>query len=112
MLYDQLNDFFIAILFLLINNLVMKSVMKSKFFYPGWVGSPTSRSGKFPPKIQKFSILNLGVKKSHQVRSKNTWVKPGSATFLLRVRSMIGLGRVKAHLYINHHYTATTTPLI
>jgi len=34
-----------------------------------------------------------GQKKSHLVRSKSTRVKPGSASYLLRVKSMLGSGQ-------------------
>jgi len=77
----------------------------SKLFVVVQVGSATSGFGiEFHLKILNFSIfLPSGQKKSHGVRLKNTRVKDGLATFLLQVESMLGLGRVKAHLYHTHH---------
>jgi len=49
---------------------------------------------KFPLKISNFSIFfPLGPKKSHRVGSKNTWIKDGSASYLLQVKNMLGLGQ-------------------
>jgi len=50
---------------------------------------------KISPKNSKFSIIcPAGQKKSHQVGSKSTWVKAGSASYLLKVKSMLGSGQV------------------
>jgi len=40
----------------------------------------------------------LDKKKSHLVGSKNAWIKGGLASYLLRVKSMLGLSRVRADL--------------
>jgi len=56
--------------------------------------------GKFPLKMSNFSIFSpSGQKKLLQVGSERTRVKAGSASYLLRVKSKLGSGRVKAHLY-------------
>jgi len=48
--------------------------------------------GKFPLKMSNFSIFcRLGPKKSLRVGSKSTWTKDGSASYLLRVKSILGL---------------------
>jgi len=73
-------------------------------FFVAWV-----RSGQPPlvwvwvwklsPKIPNFSVLfPLDQKKSHRVGLRSTWVKAGSASYLLRVKSMLSLGWVRAHL--------------
>jgi len=55
---------------------------------------------KISPKIAKFfNFYPSGKKKSLWVGSKSTWVKGRAASYLLRVKSMIGSGRVRAHLY-------------
>jgi len=55
--------------------------------------------GKFRLKMSNFSIfLPSGQKKSLRVGSESTRVKAGSASYLLRVKSKLGSGRVKAHL--------------
>jgi len=47
--------------------------------------------GKFPQKITIFSnFCPSGQKKCHRVGSKSTLVRAGSATYLLRVKSMFG----------------------
>jgi len=51
--------------------------------------------GKFPLNMSNFSIFYpLGQKKSLQVGSESTRVKAGSASYLLRVKSKLGSGRV------------------
>jgi len=45
---------------------------------------------KFPLKIPNFPIFSLWSKKSLWVRSKSTWVRDRSASYLLRVKSMLG----------------------
>jgi len=43
----------------------------------------------FPLKIPNFSIFSIRVVKiSHRVRSKNTWVKDGWTSYLLRVKKV------------------------
>jgi len=50
--------------------------------------------GKFPIKMSNFSIFfPSGQKKSLQVGSKNIWVKGGSASYFLRVKSKLRLGQ-------------------
>jgi len=50
--------------------------------------------------MSNFSIVfPSGQKKSLQVGSESTRVKAGSASYLLRVKSKPGSGRVRAHLY-------------
>jgi len=50
---------------------------------------------------QNFSIFSLsGQKKSLRVGFKGTQVN-GSASVLLRVKSMLGLGWVRTHLYVD-----------
>jgi len=85
----------------------------SKFFDPGQVGWIFCGSGrfshfwfgfefgKFPLKTSNFPIFSLWVKqKSLWVGSKSTQVKGGSASYLLRVKSKLRLGWVRAHLYV------------
>jgi len=51
--------------------------------------------GKFQQITSNFSIFfPSGQKKSLWVRSESTWVKAGSASYLLRVKSKLGSGRV------------------
>jgi len=48
---------------------------------------------KISPKIPNFSIfIPSGQKKYHRVGSKNTWVKDGSPSYLMQVKSMVGSG--------------------
>jgi len=50
---------------------------------------------KFPLKMSNFSIFfPSGQKKLLQVGSESTRVEAGSASYLLRVKSKLGLGRV------------------
>jgi len=50
---------------------------------------------KFPLKTSNFSIFfSLGQKKSLRVRSESTQVEGGSASYLLRVKSKLGLGPI------------------
>jgi len=78
----------------------------SKIFDPGWVNFLWLGSGrvsqlwfglefrKFPLKTSNFSIFcPLGQKKLLRVRSESTRVKAGSASYLLRVKSRLGLGQ-------------------
>jgi len=58
------------------------------------VRSATSGFGKFPLEIPNFSKS----KKSHWVGPKNAWVKDRLASHLMRVKSMLGLGKVRGHL--------------
>jgi len=74
-------------------------------FFGAYVGPAISGSGKFPPKIPKFSIfLPSGQKKYHRAEPKNTQVRANSALYLMRVRSLL-LGPicciVKPSLYIS-----------
>jgi len=49
---------------------------------------------KFSPKNPKFfSFLTFGSKKCHRVGLKSTRVKAGSASYLVRVKSMLGSGQ-------------------
>jgi len=76
--------------------------LDSKIFDPGWVNffmlgsgrvrSASYESGKFPPKTSIFFTSDQ--KKSHRVGSKYTWVKVGQTPYLLRAKSMLGLGWV------------------
>jgi len=55
---------------------------------------------KFPQKTSNFSIFcPSGQKKLLRVRSESTRVEAGLASYLLRVKSKLGSGRVRAHLY-------------
>jgi len=75
-----------------------------KFFDPGRVGLAqffVARVGSaiyglglehFPQKSEIFHFIPFGTKKLLWVGSKSTRVKDGSASFLLRVKSMLGLG--------------------
>jgi len=50
--------------------------------------------GKFPPKnLKVFNFFPFGSKKSLWIGSKSTPVKDGSASYLLRIKSMIGSGQ-------------------
>jgi len=49
--------------------------------------------GKLPLGIQNFSIFALWVIKSHLIGLKSTLVKARPAPYLLRVKSMLGLGQ-------------------
>jgi len=64
-------------------------------FGSGWVSHLwfEFEFGKFPLKMSQFTIFSL------QVRSKSTWVKGGSASYLLRVKWKLGSGWVRAHHY-------------
>jgi len=53
----------------------------------GWFGF-----GKFPLKTSNFSFGSKKIS-SGRVGSKSTWVKGGSASYLLLVKSMLGLGQ-------------------
>jgi len=56
--------------------------------------------GKFPLKMANFSIFfPLDQKKYLLVGSESTLVEGGSATYLLGVKSKLGSGWVRAHLY-------------
>jgi len=53
--------------------------------------------------MSNFSIFcPSGQKKSLQVGSESTQVGGGSASYLLRVKSKLGSGLVRAHLYPGH----------
>jgi len=53
--------------------------------------------GKFPLKMSNFSIFYpSGQKKLLRVGSESTRVKAGSASYLLRVKSKLGSGRVES----------------
>jgi len=56
--------------------------------------------GKLPLKCQIFQFFPLGQKKSLRVGSKSTRVKGRSASWFLRVKSKLGSGWVRAHLYL------------
>jgi len=76
----------------------------SIFSGSGWVGLAIHGLGlglkNFSLKMSKISIFfPSDQKKSLRVKSKSTWVKGGSASYLLRVKGKLGLGRVTAHLY-------------
>jgi len=59
----------------------------SKIFETGLVRSATSGFEKFPLKIPNFTIFfPVGSKKSNLIRSKNSRVKDGLASCLLRVK--------------------------
>jgi len=76
----------------------------SIFCGSGQVGSGSNlwfglEFGKFPLKMSNFSIFfPSGQKKLLRVGSESTRVKAGSASYLLRVKSKLGSGRVRAHL--------------
>jgi len=99
----------------------LKPFRKSEFFWKSYLPNPNKDSdgsgskhfdpgrvshlwfgigfGKFLLKISIFSIFcPTGKKKSHCVGPKSTWVKAGSASYLLWVKSVLGLDRVRAHL--------------
>jgi len=93
------------------NSVLISDGSGSKIFDPGRVGSIFSGSGrvshlwfglefgKFPLKTSNFSNFSLRVKKKLlRVGSESTRVKAGSASYLLRVKSKLGSGRVRAHL--------------
>jgi len=48
--------------------------------------------GKFPLKITSFQFFHFRSKKYLRVGSKSTWVKDGAASYLLWVKSKLGLG--------------------
>jgi len=50
---------------------------------------------KFPPKITIFSIFSIQIKKSHRAGCwvKKYWVKDGSVSYILQVKSMFGSGQ-------------------
>jgi len=52
-----------------------------------WVWKIITKNVKF------FNFFPLGQKNSLRVGSKGTWVKGGSASYLLRVKSQLGLGQ-------------------
>jgi len=52
-----------------------------------------------PNNIKFFNFFHFGSKKSLRVGLKSTQVKGGSASYLLQVKSKLGSGRVRAHLY-------------
>jgi len=69
----------------------------SIFYCSGWVshiwfGSPKNR--KF------FNFFPIRSNKISSGQIKITWVKDGSASHLLRIKSVLGLGWVMAHLYL------------
>jgi len=69
---------------------------RSNFFCSGWVSHIWYAYGfiNFPLKIPNFSIFALWIKKKyHRVGSKSTRVKAGSASYLRRAKSMLGLGQ-------------------
>jgi len=74
----------------------------SKFFDPVWVGSGQPSMilvlvWKISPKnVKFFNFSPSDQKKSLRVGSKSTWVKGGSASYLLWVKSKLGLGRVSS----------------
>jgi len=51
-----------------------------------------------PKNVKFFNFFPLGQKKSLWAGSKSTWVKGGSASYLLRVKSKLRSGWVRAHL--------------
>jgi len=61
---------------------------------------------KISPKNDKF--FSLGSKKSLRVGSESTQVEGGLASYLLLVKSKLGSGRVRAHVYFVHHYSRNT----
>jgi len=66
----------------------------SKFYHPGWVSHLCFGFWKFSLKIPNFSVFSpSGPKKSLRVESKSTQVKDWSASYLLRVKSMLGSGQ-------------------
>jgi len=74
-------------------------------FFVAWVGSAIFGLGleNFPLKISNFSIFSpSGQKIFHWDGSKSTRAPDGSASYLLRVKSMLGLGWVSAHLYFSY----------
>jgi len=56
-------------------------------------GQPPLGLLNFPGKFQIFQLFSLRAKKSHRVRSKNIWVKDGSA--LINCGLKVCLGRVR-----------------
>jgi len=97
--------FFQTNMFELVTNKTMsRSSWLTSFFDSSWVGSIFCGSGqvshlwfgfgKFPLKMSIFSIFfPSDQKKSLQVGSKSTWVKGGSASYLLQVKSKLGSGQ-------------------
>jgi len=69
----------------------------SNFCCSGRVGSAIFGLGmdleNFPEKYQIFQFFALRVKKCHWVGPKSTWVRAGSASYLLQVKSIFGLGQ-------------------
>jgi len=86
-----------------------KTRSNKNFCFLCWVGSATFVWGLeiFPLNIPNFSMFYpLGQKKSHCVGSKSTRVKAGLASYLLRVKSVIGSGQgpsltLTAHLLVS-----------
>jgi len=79
-------------------------VMGPGQFFVAWAGSGLPSMvwvwvWKISPKNVKFFIFfPSGSKKISLAGSKSTRVKGGSASYLLRVKINLGLGRVRAHL--------------
>jgi len=81
----------------------------SKIFDPGWVGSIFCGSCQFGlgqqlmvwvwiskislKNVKLFNFFPFGSKKYLWVGSKSTWVEGGLASYLLRVKSKLGLGQ-------------------
>jgi len=67
----------------------------------GWVGSAIHGLGlnleNFPQKCQIYQFFTLRIKKN-LFGSESTRDEGGSASYLLRVKSKLGSGRVRAHL--------------
>jgi len=83
----------------------------SKNIYPEWVSHLWVEFGfgNFPLKDQIFHFfLPFGSKNFQRVGSKSTQVKAGSASYLLRVKSMFGSGRTRAHLHSGLPYQLTS----
>jgi len=84
--------------------------VRSGQFFVGRVGSGRVGSSqpfmvwvwiwKISPKnVKFFNFLPFGSKKSLRVGSESTRVKGRSASYLLLVKSKLGSGQVRAHLY-------------
>jgi len=69
------------------------------WFYLVQVSKYISGFGKFHPKKTNFQFFALRVKKFHQARSSNSWVKDELDLYIMWVRSMLESGLVRAYLY-------------
>jgi len=87
------NSFPEHLLFYLPSRMKINDGSGSKNFDPGWVGSIFCSLGRVSHLWFRFEFGKFPLKTSHRVWSKSTWVKIGSAFYLLRVKSKFGSGQ-------------------